>query len=210
MNARTARLSWAAVVRCGVLAIAVARASIAQTPGLYVIDPERSRIEIRLFRSGLLGGLGDNHVIVLGRFSGTAEGSTETAWTVAVRADTASLKVVDPGESESTRQKVQATMLGPTQLDAARFASIEVRSRSLQRDGDKSWRMLADVMLHGITRQVEFPLAWSQSGEQLRVQGKTKLLLRDFNIQPARVAMGTIRVRNDFELSYDITLRKKT
>lgn len=42
----------------------------AQAPGSYSIDPQSSRIEIRVYRGGSLGGLGDNHVMVLGTISG--------------------------------------------------------------------------------------------------------------------------------------------
>ena len=101
-------------------------------------------------------------------------------------------------------------MLGPSQLDVTRYPAIELRSRSvLPGNTDRSWRMLAEVTLHGVTRQVEFPLAWSQSGERMRVWGKKELLLRDFNIQPIRKALGTIQVRNEFELVYDIALERR-
>lgn len=185
--------------------------SYGQTPGSYRIEPQASRIEIHLFRAGILGGLGDNHLIVVGRFSGTAEESPGKSWFVHVLAESGSLEVVDPGTSAATRRQVQETMLGPTQLDIAPYPMIEVRSRSLRPGGTgNSWRMLADVSLHGASREVEFPLTWSEAGNQMRVWGKKTLRLRDFNIQPIRKALGTVRVRNEFELVYDITLKRQS
>lgn len=182
----------------------------AQPPGSYSIDPQSSRVEIRVFRGGLLGGFGDNHVVVLGTFSGTAEASAGSPWRVHVLGESGSLRVVDPGASASTREQVQQTMLGTTVLDASRYKTIELQSRSLAPlETDRSWRMLADLTLHGVTRQVEFPLSWEEEGGRLRVRGSRKLLLRDYNIEPPRVAMGTIKVRNEFELVYDIRLRKQ-
>ena len=64
--------------------------------------------------------------------------------------------------------------------------------------------MPADLTLHGVTRQVEFPLSWEQDGNRLQVRSSRKFLLRDFNIEPPRVAMSTIGVRNEFELVCDI------
>lgn len=207
---RFARCTFGGPARIVVLAMAFAGLSRAQTPGVYRIDPQASRIEIHLFRGGLLGGFGDNHLILLTRFSGTAEAPEGRAWEVHVLGESGSLVVADPGVSPSTREQVQRTMLGPTQLDVTRYPAIEVRSRALlPGEADKSWRMLADLTLHGVSRQVELPLAWNQSRDRLRVWGKKKLWLRDFKIQPARVALGTIQVRNDFELVYDITLREK-
>ena len=69
--------------------------------------------------------------------------------------------------------------------------------------------MLADLTLHGVRRQVELPLRWVQDGDRLQVRGSRRLLLRDFNIEPPRVAMGTIKVRNEFEVVYDLTLQRQ-
>lgn len=191
------------------LGLALAGVCQAQTLGRYEIDSQASRVEIHVFRAGLLSALGDNHRVLLTHFSGWARGAKGKPWEVQVRGEPGSLEVTDPGAPASTRQQVQHTMLGPIQLDVTRYPAIELRSRSLLPGGtDKSWRMLADLTLHGVTRQIEFPLAWEQSEGRLRVSGKQKLQLRDFNIEPIRVAGGTIKVRNDFELVYDITLRK--
>lgn len=68
--------------------------------------------------------------------------------------------------------------------------------------------MFAELTLHGVTRQVEFPLRWEQNRDRLQVRGTKKLLLRDFNIEPPQVAMGTIKVRNEFEVVYDLKLQR--
>src|SRR5579864_7615607 len=134
-----------------VLAIGLSHISFAQSPGLYTIDSKASHIEIRVFRSGFLSALGDNHVIVLSRFSGTAKSSGK-AWEVDVVGESASLEVVDSKIAASTRAEVQSTMLGPTQLDVTRYPKIEVRATSLVPDGTgQSWQMNADVTVHGAT-----------------------------------------------------------
>lgn len=190
------------------LGIAHAGQASAQTPGHYRIDPKASRIEIHVFRGGFFSALGDNHLIALTRYSGMADKSEGKSWNVDVTGESASLEVKDPNTSSGTRQEVQETMLGATQLDVTRYPKIEVRSVSLLPGANgNSWRMLADVTLHGVTRRVEFPFTWTQDGNTLRVRGEKKLLLRDFKIEPIRKAMGTVQVRDDFSLSYDIVLR---
>ena len=182
----------------------------AQTPGSYTIEAQSSRVQIRVFRGGLLGGFGDNHLIELRPLSGTAESSPAAPWLVHVFARSGALRVIDPGASPATREQVQQAMLSAKVLDASRYQTIELQSRSLAPGvNDRSWRMVADLTLHGVTRQVEFPLSWEEHGDRLHVRGSTKLLLRDFNIEPPRVAMGAVKVRNEFELVYDITLRKQ-
>lgn len=193
-----------------VLMLSLAGGARAQTPGAYRIDPQASHIEIHVFRAGLFGGLGDNHVIVLGRFSGTANAAPGKGWQVQVTGEAASLKVVDPSASEATRQQVQEKMLGPSQMDAAHYPAIELRSRSAAPgDAKDSWRLRADVTVHGVTRQAEFPLTWSESPGQIHVQGRQTLLLRDFGIEPIRLGLGTVKVKNEFELVYDLVLKRQ-
>jgi polyisoprenoid-binding protein YceI len=185
--------------------------SCGQTPGTYVIDSGASRIEIHVFRAGVLGGLGDDHVIVLHRFSGRADSSNGKLWTVSVVGEAGSLQVTDPRASDSTRRKVQQTMLGPTQLDAARYPKIDLRSQRLvpgNREGN--WLMTTDLTVHGVTRRLELPLSCNQNGERLHVSGKATLRLRDFDIRPIRLALGAVQVSNEFELIYDVDLRRES
>ena len=102
----------------------------AQTAGRYRVEPEGSTIEIHVFRGGLFGALADNHTVVLTSFSGTAERREGGSWVVEVEGATGSLRVTDPRAAASTRDQVQRTMLGPTQLDAAHFHSCSRQMNS--------------------------------------------------------------------------------
>ena len=182
----------------------------AQVQGAYRIDTHASHVEIHLFRGGFLSMLGSDHLIALTHFSGTAQLSDDQPWWVLMLGEATSLTVLDPWASPSDRREVAETMLGPTQLDVKHYPSIKLQSSSI-RPGQQAddWRLLADVTLHGVTRQVEFPLDCQQDGDRLRVRGKTDLHLRDFNIQPLSVALGAFKVKDVFEVKYDITLQRK-
>lgn len=192
------------VIVAGLTAGTVARA---QSPGLYRIESSKSRIQIHVYRAGLLG---DNHLIALERFSGTAESPDGKAWTVHVVAESNSLRVMDPGSSAGTRADIQKTMLGPKQLDVARFPRITLDSQSLEPGpGAGTWRMLSTLTLHGVSRQVDFLIAWQQKGDRLEVRGQKKLRLTDFQIKPIRLAFGALRVKNEFDVSFDLTLERE-
>lgn len=183
--------------------------SWAQTPGFYRIDLPASRIEIRVFRTGFLSGLGDNHQIALQQFGGTAEGDPATGWKAHVVGEAASLKVVDPGSAPSTREEIQRTMLGPEQMEVQRFPKIEMETVASKPGPEKqTWNLEVQLTLHGVSRRVEFPVTWSEKAETLRVRGKKSLRLRDFNIQPISRGWGAVKVRNEFEVVYDIALRR--
>jgi len=183
-----------------------AKFSEGQARGVYEIDAKASRVEIHIFRTGALSGLGDNHQIRLTRFSGTASGAEGEPWQVQVVGEAASLVVLDPNLSDSARREVQETMLGASQLDVSRYPRIEIKSRSV---APGSLLLDADLTLHVVTRAVEFRYAWSQSERRLSVQGKKQLYLRDFGIQPIRKFFGTLQVRNDFEVVYDLQLDRR-
>jgi len=183
---------------------------LAQGPGVYPINMKASQIAIHVYKSGFLSGLGDNHQIALTHFSGFAELSKTQPWQAQVTAEAGSLKVLDPWASASQRREVQDTMLGPRQLDVSHFPLITLRSLTFAPTGkDTIWRLKANLTLHGVTRPVEFSLACRQTGDSLRVQGKKMLRLRDFGIEPISRALGAVRVKNEFEITYDVDLQFK-
>ncbi|HUX09431.1 MAG TPA: YceI family protein, partial [Terriglobia bacterium] len=71
---------------------------------------------------------------------------------------------------------------------------------------DATWHLVADVKLHGVTRKVEFSLDCHQIGGKLQIRGKKMFKLTDFNIQPFSTALGAVKVKNDFEVTYNIIL----
>jgi polyisoprenoid-binding protein YceI len=183
---------------------------LAQGPEVYQIDTKASHIEIHVFKAGFLSSLGDNHQIALTKFSGFAELSKTQPWQAQVTAEAGSLKVEDPSASPSRRKEIQETMLGPRQLDVRRFPLITLRSLSFAPTAQEAvWRLKANLTLHGVTSPVEFSLACHMAGDHLRIQGKKMLRLRDFGIEPISRGLGAVRVKNEFEITYDVGLEFK-
>lgn len=181
--------------------------SAQQISGSYGVNTKESKIEIHLFKGGLLGSFGDNHLIALTRFSGKASMSRTDGWTAELSGDAKSLTVIDPWGNPSERKEVQDTMLGPDQIDASHFPSIELHSLSFDAvDHDAVWHLVANVMLHGVTQKVQFSLDCHQIGDKLQIRGKKMFKLTDFDIQPYSAAFGTVKVKNDFLVTYDIVL----
>ena len=189
------------------LLIAGLRPLCAQASGAYRVDTKESKIEIHLFKGGFLSAFGDNHLIDMIRFSGTADLPENGQWKAELTAEAGSLKVVDPWGGPSERKEVQDTMLGPQQLDVGNFPHIALHSISFDPTGeDKTWHLVADVELHGVTRKVEFSLEYHQIGDKLRISGEKMFKLTDFNIQPFSTALGAVKVKNDFQVTYNIVL----
>lgn len=179
----------------------------AQVCRSYRVNTKESRIEIQLFRGGLLGAIGGNHVITLNDFSGNANFSPADGWKADLLGKAASLTVIDPWGNRAERKDVQDTMLGPTQLDVRHFPSIKLRSLSFNpTDQDTAWRLVAEVELHGVTRKEQFSLDCHQIGDKLQIRGNRMFKLTDFNIQPFSAALGAVKIKNDFEINYNIVL----
>ncbi len=181
--------------------------SLAQIAGTYRVDTKESQIQIHLFKGGFLSSLGDNHLIAMTRFSGTAKLTKMDGWTAELSGDAASLKVIDPWGNPSERKEVEDTMLGPSQLDVKDFPSIKLHSVSFDPTAqDTAWHLVAEVELHGVTRKVQFSLDCHANGERLQISGKKMFKLTDFNIQPFSTAFGAVKVKNDFEVTYNVVL----
>jgi len=181
----------------------------AQVSGAYRVNTKQSQIEIHLFKGGFLGALGDNHLIALTNFSGTANLSPVDSWTAHLFGEAASLKVIDPWGDPSERKEVEDTMLGPTQLDVNHFPSIKLRSVSFDpTNQDTAWHLVAEVELHGVTRKVKFSLDCQQVGDKLQIRGKKMFKLTDFDVKPFSTAFGAVRIKNDFEVTYNVVLER--
>ena len=175
--------------------------------GTYRIDAQASKIEIHVFRGGLFGSLGDNHVIGGANFRGKAVGEKDGSWKIEVHLESASLRVLDSGISNSTRREIQTTMLGAGQLEVVRYPSINLVSQSFERSGtSESGVLKSQLTLHGVTRQIDFPVTINDSGGMVEANGQARLRLRDFGIEPISKGLGTVKVKNEFEVVYDIRL----
>ncbi|MEJ2009677.1 MAG: YceI family protein [Acidobacteriota bacterium] len=199
---------WAPLLVLAVLIVCPIRL-LAQIAGTYRVDTKDSHVEIHLFKGGFLSSLGDNHLIMLTHFSGLADLSGNSPWTAQLTGHADSLKVIDPWGNPSERKEVEDTMLGPQQLDVSHFPMIGLHSLSFDPTGeDTTWHLTADVKFHGVTRKENFSLDCNQFGDRLRIRGKKMLKLTDFHIQPYSRAFGAVKVKNEFEVTYDIVLER--
>lgn len=163
------------------------------------IDTAKSTMTVRVYKSGVFSALGHNHEIA----APLAEGKVDpTARQVELRVDTRALKVLDPGVSEKDRAETQRVMLGPEVLDAAAHSTIAFHSTGAEPAGAGAWKVHGNLTLHGQTRAVEVDVR--QEGE--RYVGTARFKQTEFGIQPVKVAGGTIRVKDEIRIEFDIQL----
>jgi polyisoprenoid-binding protein YceI len=198
----------AADFRCAALALVPALALWAADPGpdgrppTGTIDLAHSQVEVAVGRSGLLSAFGHDHRILAPVSSGRVRSQGGPA--VEIAFDARSLRVADAGLSDPDREKVQATMKGPDVLDAEKYPEIVFRSSAIEAAGTGRWSVSGSLTLRGETRPVRAEV--SQSGRRYR--GHAAFPLTDFGIRPPVVAGGTVRVRDEVRIVFDVAVEE--
>lgn len=162
------------------------------------IDPAHSVMTIRVFKSGLFSGFAHNHEIEARGLEGQV--STTDRQQVNLRIDARKIKVLDPGVSADDRSEIQQTMEGPKVLDISRFPDIRFQSTSVVEKGPSLWEVSGNLTLHGQTR----PVTVRVQGKGPRYSGRATVAQRDFGMQPISLFGGTVKVKNEVQIEFDI------
>jgi hypothetical protein len=183
---------------------------------VFDIDPQRSVVSIRVYRSGPMAKLGHNHVITSAEESGFAwRGPTPAESGFELRIPVGTLVVDDPAARaaagpdfegpvpDSARDGTKKNLLRPEVLDAAQFPDVTVRASGL----GGTWQdpvAQADVTLKVVTRRVEVPLDLTDSAGTLTARGTLRLRQTEFGMVPFSVAGGAIQVADEIVLAFEI------
>ena len=157
----------------------------------------RSSITIHVNKSGLFSAFAHNHVIVAPIAQSTIDPRNMTA---EIRVHSNDLKLTDPGDSDSTRAEIQATMLGPKVLDAGKYPEIHFASSRIEQTSTDHFRVMGNLQLHGAKQQLVFEVGWVSD----HYHGSTKLKQTDFGIQPVSIGGGTVKVKDVVEVEFDV------
>ena len=162
------------------------------------VDPQRSTVTVRVFKSGLFRALADDHVIE----APVAEGSFDDSATPTAHLsiDVRSMRVLDPNLSLKDRREVQTRMLGPDVLDGDRFPHIRFRSVAIQPGVGDRWSVRGDLELHGQTH----PVTVNVVRDQGHYKGSTSLKQSDFGITPISIVGGAVKVKDEIKIEFDI------
>jgi polyisoprenoid-binding protein YceI len=164
------------------------------------VDVVHSTLTIRVFKRGLFSGFAHDHEISAPLSSGSVDAAERS---VEVHFVAQKLKVLDPDASAADRAKVQETMLSDQVLDAQRFPEIIFASRSVTRSGESAFVVGGDLTLHGVTHPLAMPVSL-RNGHYI---GSVKLKQSDFGITPLSLVGGSVKVKDEVEIEFDIVLQ---
>ena len=165
------------------------------------IDAAQSKLTVFVYKSGLFSAFADDHVIDGSIAGGTISDAAPLSVVIGVRAG--DLKVRDPNLSASKRAEVQTRMLGPEVLDTQKFPSIAFESTAIEPGGTDRWTVTGRLTIHGQTRPVTFPVSRANG----RYRGAVTVKQRDFGIMPISIAGGTVKVKDEIKIEFDIVAR---
>jgi polyisoprenoid-binding protein YceI len=164
------------------------------------IDVQTSTLIVRVYKAGILSAFGHDHEIGAVFARGSAD---IAAHTVEFRVDASALRVRDPKVSDKDREEIQKTMSGPDVLDVQRYPEIAFRSTTVEPAGPEVWKVTGSLTLHGQTR----PVTVTVNQKAGHYAGTAQLKQTDFGIKPVRVAGGTVRVKDEIRIEFDVQLK---
>ncbi len=182
------------------MVLAVLMPAVAARGEKHAIDVERSVMKIRVYKTGLFSAFAHDHEIAAPIVEGTVEISQPLA--VELRVPVGKLRVLDPKLSAEKRAEVQKTMEGPKVLDSHRFPEIRFQSTAIAKAGANRWTVHGMLTLHGQTH----PLAVAVTLQDGWYRGEATIKQRDFGITPVSLAGGTVKVKNDVKVEFEIAL----
>ena len=162
------------------------------------IDGNKSSLKIRVFKSGAFSAFAHDHEIEAPITEGAIDSSGHAS--VQLRVDSRKMRVPDPEIGADKRAEIQHTMLGATVLDAEKFPEISYQSTGVTGRGDGRWGVRGDLTLHGKKQ----PVAVEVSLKEGHYRGSASIRQSEFGIEPIRIAGGTVKVKDELKIEFDI------
>jgi polyisoprenoid-binding protein YceI len=174
----------------------------------YKIDPAKSRFTVETQTSGLSSMFGHDHRIGASGLAGSVSfipGAPESA-SVDLTVEADSLRLLDDGVSDANRVDIERMIqksLETTKWKQIRFHSSGVEVETI---GDAIFQIAlgGELRLHGVGHPVTLPAQVIVRPDVLRVSGVYKLRQTDYKITPFSLAGGTVKVRDEVTLTFDL------
>ena len=178
--------------------------------GSYCLDTNSGDLNVYTFKEGLLSKLAHDLLIDITDFkvnlevpeAGFVSGSLE----LEIQAN--SLKVVcalkDGERTDALKEKDIADIerdMGVKVLHPDKYPTATFCSKTIQ-EKDGGYKINGDLSLHGVTKSIDFDI--DANGEHIK--GMITLLQKDYGIKPFKAMMGTLKIKNEINIDFDLPL----
>jgi polyisoprenoid-binding protein YceI len=179
----------------------------------YTIVPSESDFWVFVGKTGFFSALAHDHEIGVKRFGGRVviPGAGASGGSLEMEVDATSLVVLDKKPSEADKKKIFDSMHNEV-LESAKHQKITFKSVSVsdvKQTGNDNYSLVVngDLTLHGVTKRIAVPVAATITPQQLRATGKYTLKQSDYGIKPYSAAGGTIKVKDDVVVNFNIVAK---
>ncbi|MGI8470039.1 MAG: YceI family protein [Pyrinomonadaceae bacterium] len=172
----------------------------------YRIDARRGSFKVRAFADGLLSFAGHSPTFAVRKYGGeiNIDANGADSMLLVARADSLSLldkmSEKDSAEIENTmRENVLETSRFPEII----FVSKDVSMREIS-NGRFAVKANGNLSLCGETRPQTIEAEAEIENETIRARGEFVLKQSDFNIKPVKALGGTLKVKDEVNISFEI------
>jgi hypothetical protein len=186
----------------------------------FEVVPERSLLQILVFRGGPMARLGHNHVIASRDLTGVVHVTDQPSRTrFEIRVPVGRLIIDDPdlrraagsefsGEvPQNARDGTRHNLLSPALLDAARHPYVTLRAIGVSAT-PQGYEVDVQVTLKERDTRVRVPITLERHSGELQARGEFTLRQSELGLQPFSVAMGTLVVRDEMKVRIELMARR--
>jgi polyisoprenoid-binding protein YceI len=169
----------------------------------------RGHFQIHVGTGGLFGSFAHNHLIEAEKISGCAAIDSQDPGRSSVKLEfeTKGLRVTDPKESEKDRAEVQKNMESEV-LRVSEFPKVTFTSTSVERLQADRYRVHGSLTIRGQTQPAVIPVVLARLDDgTYRASGEYKFKQSSFGIKPIQLAGGTVKVKDELEVEFELFLK---
>jgi hypothetical protein len=179
-----------------------------------------SRLAVRVYRDGPMQKLGHDHLITSDVLTGRIALGVPLAATAFELSLPLESLVVDDAQARAAaggifaapvpqkdRDATRHNMLGARLLDSPRQDTLRLTSESVA-GGPGSFEARVRVSLAGRDSVVSAPFTVTIEGDRLEAHAGFRLTHADLGLEPFAVALGALRVREDFDVDLTLAARR--
>lgn len=174
----------------------------------YRIDATKSRFIVETETGGLSSMFAHDHKIEIRDFSGSAtfERGAAGAASLNLTVKANSLYLLEE-KNIGARQAIESALREEV-LETAKYPEIAFKTRSVtseqRTDGTYDVRLVGELRLHGVRRQMTVPARVSVKDGTLHAIGIFEIRQTDFKITPFSFINGTVTIKDMVTLSFNI------
>lgn len=179
----------------------------------YTIDAKGSTFTVKAFAAGLLSAFAHSPTIAIcdleGEITLNPDALEQSSLRMTVHASSLAVTGdVSAKDREEINHRMQVEVL---ESDSYPDIVYESSQASVSKTGEGQYLMAlnGELTLHGVKRNQPVSARVSVNGSNLRSAGDFSIRQSDYEISPVSAAGGTIKLKDELKLSFNITARKQ-